>query len=86
MDPIIDTADMIARTPGGAMGIFVVAPIVFSLVIALGTKSPPAGIGAYALAMAACIVGLDLSPWLFLMVACTGLAGVGIFLQMGWRG
>ena len=84
MDPIVDVAGMIAATPGGALGIFVVAPTVFSVVLGVGTKSPPVALGGFAAAMAVCILGLGLSPWWFVLVALTGLASVGVLLTLGW--
>ena len=81
----MDTANIIARTPGGALGIFVIAPIVFAVIVAVGLRSAPGALGAYALGMGLCIVLLDLSPWLFIMVTGTALSGLGVFMQMGWR-
>ena len=84
--PIVDIAEMIARTPGGAFGIFIVATVTIGIVIVGATKNAGAALGAMALSMVACILGLGLSPWLFLMVVLTSLASVGLLLQMGWRG
>ena len=40
MEPLINVAELITRTPGGAMGIFVIAPTVLALVIGIGAPSP----------------------------------------------
>ena len=86
MEPLIDVANMVANTPGGALGIFVVAPAVFGLVIGIASKNPGAALAAISGAMAVCIVGLGLSPWLFVMVAFTAIASVMILMTLGWSG
>ena len=83
---IVDLTDMIARTPGGAMGIFVIVPVVMAVVVGVGTKNPGAALAAMALGMAGSILLLELSPWLFVMVISTALGSVGLLIQMGWRG
>ena len=86
MEPLINVAGLITRTPGGAMGIFVIAPTVLALVIGVGTKSPPAALGGLTVGMAVCIVGLSLSPWLFMIVVCSALGAVAALGIMGWSG
>ena len=86
MDGMIDIAGMVARTPGGAFGIFIIAPLVVGVIFAAATQSAAITLAGMAGTMAVCVLGLGLSPWLFVMVVMTALSSVGVMLQMGWRG
>ena len=82
---LIDIDQIADSIPGGALALFVIMPLVFGAGIAVATKSAPAALLSVSGLMTLIIVFTGLSPFLFVVVAGTGVSALLIMMSMGWQ-